>query len=364
MNREKRLLKNLDGIDKHIATAEMTLFFISLLYIALLLNVSTELKVPGLDLRLPKAYALFIGCPLILIVFQYITIAVLAMLRVEESLAAEGVDAMESALRTPTVFSMMFMTRETAEARRSRIVLVAHTVVVFGCLFLLPAVTCTAMSVWLLKNAGRPLSLIGLACAVGCFLEIGFVSFETDRRLRSIRLQRLTNKTSVGGLHSINSQSIPVNGVIEDVQIERVNIFDSGSLTEGSKMKGTKTENETVTIDELDHLKQVCEYIKFHIGLYLATPSVIVLLADGLNITKSAWFGRSIGLMILIFLVSGISAGSFMGTYVNQPLRDDEMRRQFYNEAYSLRRRILQHWLYWFGLTVGFAGLLVGWFGK
>ena len=128
-------------------------------------------------------------------------------------------------------------------------------------------------------------------------------------------------------------------------------------------MKKTKTGTETVTDDELEQLRQVCEYVKFHIGLYLATPPVIILLADGLGITKtSPWFVGIIGVMILIYMVSGISAGWFMGTYINQPL-DDEDRRKFYNEAYSLRRRILHHWLYWLGLAIGISGLLAGWRG-
>ncbi len=125
-------------------------------------------------------------------------------------------------------------------------------------------------------------------------------------------------------------------------------------------MKTTKTADETVSTDEMDQLKQVVEYIKFHIALYLATPSVIVLLADSLKLTESKWIGRSVVLMILIFTISGISAGWFMGTYINQPLRDEKRLREFYNEAYSLRRRILQHWLYWLGLAVGLGGLLAG----
>jgi hypothetical protein len=130
--------------------------------------------------------------------------------------------------------------------------------------------------------------------------------------------------------------------------------------TKEVKIKKTKAKEETVTHDELEQLRQVCEYVKFHIGLYLATPSVIVLLADGLEVSKSSqWFGRSIGAMILIYIVSGISAGWFMGTYINQPL-DDEMRRKFYNEAYSTSRRIFHHWLYWLGLAIGIGGLLAG----
>jgi hypothetical protein len=189
MDRQERLLDNLDEIDKHIATATTTLFVISLLYIAILLNVSNQLKVPGLDLSLPKAHALFIGCPLILLVFQYITIAVLAMLRVEESLAAGSLNPTDPSLRTPTIFSMMYMARETAEARRSRFGVVAHIVVVNGCLFILPVIVCSVISIWLIRNAQWYLSIVGLVCAVLCVLEIAFVSFESIRRLKSIQKQ-------------------------------------------------------------------------------------------------------------------------------------------------------------------------------
>jgi hypothetical protein len=127
-------------------------------------------------------------------------------------------------------------------------------------------------------------------------------------------------------------------------------------------MKKIKSATETVTNDELEQLSQVCEYVKFHIGLYLATPSVIVLLADGLKI-KSPWINRSIGAMVLIYIVSGVTAGWFMGTYINQPL-DDEACRKLYNEAYSTRRRIFHHWLYWLGLAIGIGGLLAGWLGS
>jgi hypothetical protein len=186
MDRKERLLENLDEIDKHIATAAMTLFLISLLYIAILLNVSDALKVPGLDLQLSKAHALFVGCPLILVVFQYITIAVLAMLRVEESLFAVSIDPTDPPMRTPTIFSMMYLARETAEARRSRFGVLAHSVVVYGCLFLLPAIVCTVIGIWLVKNARWYLSAVGLVCAVLCFAEIGFVCYESIRRLKSI----------------------------------------------------------------------------------------------------------------------------------------------------------------------------------
>ncbi len=189
MDREERLLDNLDEIDKHIATAAMTLFLISLFYIAILLNVSNELKVPGFDLNLPKTHALFIGCPLFLVVFQYITIAVLAMVRVEESLMAATFSPADPPLRKPTIFSMMYLARETAEARRSRFGVLVHILVVNGCLFLLPVIVCTVISIWLVKNARWYFSVVGLVCAVLCVAEIAFVSFESIRRLKSIQKQ-------------------------------------------------------------------------------------------------------------------------------------------------------------------------------
>jgi len=185
MDREKRLLENLDQIDKHINAASMTLFVASLLYIALLLNVSPTLKIPGFDLNLPKAYALFIGCPLMLVVFQYITIAALAMLRVEESLASVRLNPHDPPVRTPTVFSMMFLARETAEARHSRAVLLFHIIVVFSCLYLLPLATCAAMSLWLVKHSSRSLSAIAVVCALGCLAEIIFVAVASARRLKA-----------------------------------------------------------------------------------------------------------------------------------------------------------------------------------
>jgi hypothetical protein len=119
------------------------------------------------------------------------------------------------------------------------------------------------------------------------------------------------------------------------------------------------TQERAPTDRELEQLKLVCEYIKFHIGLYLATPPVIVLLAQGFKVNDSRWFIGFSALMISAYLVSGISAGWFMGEYVNRPWDDDRLRA-FSAEAYSRRRRILHHWLYWVGLGLGFIGIIAG----
>jgi hypothetical protein len=56
------------------------------------------------------------------------------MLLVEESLVAIYLNPTDPPLRTPTIFSMMYLARKTAEARRSRFGVLAHIVVVYGCL--------------------------------------------------------------------------------------------------------------------------------------------------------------------------------------------------------------------------------------
>lgn len=109
---------------------------------------------------------------------------------------------------------------------------------------------------------------------------------------------------------------------------------------------------------ELDQLKLVSEYIKFHIGLYVATPPVLTIVAQGLHVDKSSWWNACLSLMIAIYVASGIHAGWFMGTYINTRW-DDALLAQFAAKTYSGWRRFWHHWLYWIGLTVGLIGLFV-----
>jgi hypothetical protein len=115
---------------------------------------------------------------------------------------------------------------------------------------------------------------------------------------------------------------------------------------------------DKMTDRELDQLKAVSEYIKFHIGLYLATPAALAVLAEGLKVQNSWWCIGGIALMVIFYLVSGVSAAWFMGKFINIPWNDkrlDDIKAM----AFSRRRRILQHWLYWAGLVVGLGGLVL-----
>jgi hypothetical protein len=115
-----------------------------------------------------------------------------------------------------------------------------------------------------------------------------------------------------------------------------------------------------VTERDFEQLKQICEYVKFHIGLYVATPSALMIIAQGLHIETTSWFIGGTAAMMVIYLISGISAGLFMGKCVNRRW-DDSRLSELYIEAYSLQRRIFQHWLYWLGLASGIVGIVVGW---
>ena len=109
---------------------------------------------------------------------------------------------------------------------------------------------------------------------------------------------------------------------------------------------------------ELDQLKLISEYVKFHIGLYLATPPLFMVVAQGLGVDGSTWWRGCLFVMMLIYLASGISAGWFMGEYINSKW-DDGRLAAFAEKAYSPWRRLMHHWLYWIGLFVCLFGLLM-----
>jgi hypothetical protein len=54
------------------------------------------------------------------------------------------------------------------------------------------------------------------------------------------------------------------------------------------------TQGRSITEEDLEQLKLVSDYIKFHMGLYLATPPVLVILAEGLGVTNSGWWVGSL----------------------------------------------------------------------
>jgi hypothetical protein len=107
-----------------------------------------------------------------------------------------------------------------------------------------------------------------------------------------------------------------------------------------------------------DQFKLVYDYIKFHIGLYLASPAAIALMADAFGVKTHQAFRIGLSTMVIIYLVAGIHAGLFMACHVNDPWQDNYLQK-IEEGIFSRRRRFMHHSLYWFGLAAGLLGLIV-----
>jgi hypothetical protein len=107
-----------------------------------------------------------------------------------------------------------------------------------------------------------------------------------------------------------------------------------------------------------EQLKLVYDYIKFHIALYLATPTALALIADTLELKHCRIFSFFLILTVVIFLYAGSSAAWFMGTYIMRPWQSDYLEK-FEKAAFSNDRFLKHHFLYWIGLTVGVLGIVL-----
>jgi F0F1-type ATP synthase membrane subunit c/vacuolar-type H+-ATPase subunit K len=105
-----------------------------------------------------------------------------------------------------------------------------------------------------------------------------------------------------------------------------------------------------------DQLKLIYDYVKFHIQLYLATPAVLVLVADGFGVKGDPIFFAALVAALACFVSAGISAGLFMGTHVNVKWGDAYLKT-FADGAFKWQRRAAHHWVYWAGLGVGLVGI-------
>ena len=112
--------------------------------------------------------------------------------------------------------------------------------------------------------------------------------------------------------------------------------------------------------DRLEQFKLIYDYIKFHLGMYLATPPVIALIAESFGVTCRYSFQYGLVAMIVIYFTSGAHAGWFMGRFINDPWRPvPEMLREFEADAFSSTRRNMHHTFYWAGLILSLLGLIL-----
>jgi len=104
--------------------------------------------------------------------------------------------------------------------------------------------------------------------------------------------------------------------------------------------------------DSFEQMKLVYDYIKFHLGLYLATPPVFVIVAESFEVKTLVLFQIGLVSMIVIYGLSGAHAGFFMGKFINAQWTDTTLK-QFNAVAYTARRRNWHHTSYWVGLAIG-----------
>lgn len=107
-----------------------------------------------------------------------------------------------------------------------------------------------------------------------------------------------------------------------------------------------------------DQLKLIYDYVKFHIQLYVATPAVLVLVADGFGVKGEPIFFAFLVAALTCFLCAGISAGRFMGTHVNSRWTVKYLE-SFSDVAFLMRRRHMHHSTYWAGLFLGALGIML-----
>lgn len=111
-------------------------------------------------------------------------------------------------------------------------------------------------------------------------------------------------------------------------------------------------------LDKMEQFKLIYDYIKFHLGMYLATPPVIAIIAESFAAKDKHFFQIGLGLMIFIYLISGAHAGLFMSRYINDPWTTDILK-DFESGAFSPTRRNMHHTLYWLGLALSLIGLIL-----
>jgi hypothetical protein len=107
----------------------------------------------------------------------------------------------------------------------------------------------------------------------------------------------------------------------------------------------------------LDHFKLLCDYIKFHIGLYVATPPIFAVVANALSVASSRYFLGGWSIMVALCFISGLHASWFMGTHLNRSWNEGA-DVDWEKDATDVNRRIMQHYLYWIGVVAAFAGLI------
>ena len=112
-----------------------------------------------------------------------------------------------------------------------------------------------------------------------------------------------------------------------------------------------------------EQMKLVYDYIKFHLGLYLATPPVFAIIVEAFGVKEIILFQIGLVGMIVIYVLSGANAGLFMGRFINTQWTTGTLE-EFNKVAYTRSRRRWHHTLYWVGVAIGVLFLSAAIAGK
>lgn len=109
---------------------------------------------------------------------------------------------------------------------------------------------------------------------------------------------------------------------------------------------------------KLKHADLLYDYIKFHLGLYIATPPVLVIVASALGVIDKPTFQWSMVGLVVVYFIAGIHASWTVASHINVEWSGETKWKEFGDQASHLRRRVLHHYLYWLGLVIGLLGMI------
>ena len=101
---------------------------------------------------------------------------------------------------------------------------------------------------------------------------------------------------------------------------------------------------------KVKHSDVTYDYIKFHLGLYIATPPVIAIVATALGVQTTPAFQRGMIGLVIVFFIAGVCASWFIASHINRQWDTSQQWIALGERADDLLRRALHHYLYWIGL--------------
>lgn len=116
------------------------------------------------------------------------------------------------------------------------------------------------------------------------------------------------------------------------------------------------TDSASMPDPKLKQSDLLYDYIKFHIGLYLATPAGFALIGQALGIQCRLPYQIGLGLMVLAYLLAGAKASVFVAHYLFKKWDNLEPWKQLGTQGDVFWRKFFHHYLYWIGLVVAVIG--------